>query len=118
MSDKPTAQDIVSSPAWDRSVSRVAKGYIFAFFFFCAVVAFTEGPQLPWWQWAAVIVGGMFVVAIAFALPVTGLKLLIATRTSIDPHSAAGMLLYLFVDFLGYAALWLVTREVLLRLGT
>jgi hypothetical protein len=112
MSDNPSFTEAVSHPSYDAAATGVSKTYIFLFFAFCAVVAYLDSPPLGLW-WVAVLTVGMFAASILFALPVTALKLFLATKVGISPLSAGGKALYMLIGLGSYVLMWYCTRYAL-----
>lgn len=109
MNERPDFKDAVSSPSYEKLATEAAKTYIFLFFIFCGIVAYLDEPTLGLW-WAAILVGGLFASSILVAAPMTGIKLLLATKVGINPLKSGGRMFYSALDFVGYAALWFATR--------
>jgi hypothetical protein len=109
MDDPPTLNEVVSSSQYETAATAISKTYIGLFFVFCAIIAYLDSPVLGWW-WAVIIIAGLFASSILFALPMTGLKLILATKVGISPLTIGGRIFYNFFDFSGYILLWLVTR--------
>lgn len=109
MSERPTLNELVSTPSYDKAATQVAKTYVFLFFIFCGVIAYLDKPTLGWW-WAVVLGVGLFASSILVALPMTYLKLLLATTGGLSPLSRGARVFYIALDFAGYGILWFVTR--------
>lgn len=108
----PTLKSIVGSPAYDRAASNVSKSYIFLFLLFCGIIAYLDQPNLGW-LWIPLVVIGIFVASIFFAMPATFLKMILATKGWVEPFSTGGRYILLLVDIVAYSAMWTVSRATI-----
>lgn len=108
--------EIILHPAYHAAASTMAKSYIFAFVVFCVLIGFVDKPNLGFW-WVAVLGAGIFVASLAFAMPITGIKVVLAAKLEIVPEGV-GWLLYCTIDLTGYVALWFATRYVIDAIGS
>ena len=105
-------EEAISPPTY----ARAAKSYIFNFVLFAGFIAYLDEPTLGW-QWVPILVGGMFVAVLIFALPVTALKRFAGTRFESRRLKGGGTILDLVIDMAGYVVMWFVARYAIGVLG-
>lgn len=98
--------------AFNRAALGLSRLYLGLFAVFCLAVEYLDAPPLGWW-WIAVAVGGFFLVPVLFVAPMTAISLMLGAKAGVSPYTFGGRLIYLAVDFAGYAALWFATRWAL-----